>query len=75
LGHVTSVGTLLSVGHQEEHLACKNRVMRCWHGCLSGVRCNWFALWSCWCHWHHIISCFIKIQNGFTFLVPAYPGC
>jgi len=21
------------------------------------------------------ISCFIKIQNGFTFLVPAYPGC
>jgi len=22
-----------------------------------------------------IISCFIKIQNGSTFLVPAYPGC
>jgi len=22
---------------------------------------------------HH--SCFIKIQNGLTFLVPAYPGC
>ena len=21
-----------------------------------------------------IISCFIKIQNGFTFLMPAYPG-
>ena len=21
------------------------------------------------------ISCFIKIQNGLTFLVPAYPGC
>jgi len=23
----------------------------------------------------HIISCFIKIQNGSAFLVPAYPGC
>ena len=27
------------------------------------------------CHWHPIISCFIKIQNSLTFLVPAYPGC
>jgi len=24
---------------------------------------------------HPIISCFIKIQIGLTFLVPAYPGC
>ena len=22
-----------------------------------------------------IVSCFSKIQIGFTFLVPAYPGC
>ena len=22
-----------------------------------------------------IISCLIKIKTGFTFLVPAYPGC
>jgi len=22
-----------------------------------------------------IISCFVKINNGFTFLVPAYLGC
>ena len=21
------------------------------------------------------VSCFSKIQNGFTFLVPAHPGC
>jgi len=34
-------------------------VMRCW----PGARC------------HPIISCFIKIQIGLTFLVPAYPGC
>ena len=24
---------------------------------------------------HPVISCFIKIQIGVTFLVPAYPGC
>jgi len=22
-----------------------------------------------------VISCFVKIQIGLTFLVPAYPGC
>jgi len=47
--------------------------MSCWHGYLSGVRCKWLA-WSSWCHCH-IVSCFIKIQTGLTFLVPAYPGC
>jgi len=30
---------------------------------------------SSWCHCHPIISCSSKIQNGFTFLAPAYPGC
>jgi len=30
------------------------------------------CIWSSWCHCHPIISCFIKIQNGLTFLVPAY---
>ena len=33
----------LLVGRQEEHLACKNWVMRCWCGCLSGVRYRLFA--------------------------------
>jgi len=33
------------------------------------------CIWSSWCHCHHIICSFIKIQNGLTFLVPAYPGC
>jgi len=28
-----------------------------------------------WCHWHPVISYFIKIQNVATFLVPVYPGC
>jgi len=33
------------------------------------------CIWSSWCHCHPIISCFIKIQIGLTFLVPAYRGC
>ena len=33
------------------------------------------CMWSSWCHCHPVISCFIKIQIGLTFLVPAYPGC
>jgi len=32
------------------------------------------CIWSCCCHCHPIISSFIKIQNGLTFLVPANPG-
>jgi len=30
----------LLVGRQDEHPACKNWVMRCWCGCLSGARCR-----------------------------------
>jgi len=33
----------LMVGHQEEHLACKNLSDGCWHGYLSEMRCRWFA--------------------------------
>jgi len=28
------------IGHREEHLACKSRVLGCWCGYLSGVRCR-----------------------------------
>jgi len=31
------------------------------------------CIWSSWCHCHPVISCFIKIENGLTFLVLAYP--
>jgi len=34
---------MLLVGRQEGHLACKNWVVRYWHGYLSGARCKWFA--------------------------------
>ena len=30
----------LLVGRQEGHPACKNWVVRCWHGYLSGARCR-----------------------------------
>ena len=61
------------VGLQQEHSACK---------ILSGEVLVWLSvwseqiicIWSSWCHCHHIISCFIKIQNGLVFPVPAYPG-
>ena len=32
------------------------------------------CIWSSWRHSHPVISYFVKIQNDFTFLVPAYPG-
>jgi len=33
----------LFVGWQEGNPACRNRVVRYWHGYLSGMRCKWFA--------------------------------
>ena len=47
---------------------------------LSGGVVAWLSVWSevltciwpSWCHCHSL-SCFSKIQIGFTFLVPAYP--
>ena len=62
----------LLVGRQEGHLACKK---------LSGEVLAWLSAWS------EVqtddaqlmplpltVSCFSKIQIGFTFLVPAHPG-
>ena len=74
--HAFSALTLL-VGHQEEHVACKKLVMRCWCGCLSGARCRLFA----YCPAdataipkpHHLLPCLNP--DCLTFLVMAYPGC
>jgi len=65
--------TLLVRG-QEKHLGCKMK----WSS--AGIISVWsevqiICIWFSWCHCHPIISCFIEIQNGFTFLMPAYPGC
>jgi len=76
-----SAPTLL-VGHQEEHPACKNWVMRCWCGHLSGVRCRLFAYGpadaTAISKPHHLLPHLHPdwfYLSGFTFLVPAYPGC
>ena len=65
---------MLLVGRQEGRPACKK---------LSGGVLMWLSVWSkvqtciwpSWCHCHSLtVSCFSKIQIGFTFLVPAHPG-
>ena len=53
----------------------KNWLVGCWCGYLSGVRCRLADV-----HMAQLmplpltVSCFSKIQIGFTFLVPAHPG-
>ena len=71
-----SAYTLL-VGRHEEHPVCKNRMMRCRCGYLSGARWRLFAYGSAdaTASQNPIISCLIQIQTGFTILVPAYPSC
>jgi len=75
--HSTFSALTLLAGHQKEHLAYKNRVMRCWRGYLSGARCRLFAhgLADATASQNPNISWLILIQTGFTFLVPACPGC
>ena len=46
--------------------------LRCWHSYLS--RCKWLHMVQLM-PLLPIISCFVKIQNGLIFLVPAYLGC
>jgi len=62
--------TLLG-GRQEGHPACNNRGVGCRCGCLEqGVDLNTAQLMPL----PLTVSCFSKIQIGFTFLVPANPG-
>ena len=74
----------LLVGRQEGHPACKKlsggvlawlsngSVVRCWHGYLSGARCRLACAQRM--PLPLTVSCFSKIQIGFTFLVPAHLG-
>ena len=65
---------MLLVGWQEEHPACKKLE---WWGagiviCLQrGADLHMAQLMPL----QLTVSCSSKIQIGFTFLVPAYPGC
>ena len=61
---------------------------RCWLGCRKGIRPVKHWAVGCWCGYLSgarcrlaqlmplplTVSCFSKIQIGFTFLVPAHPG-
>jgi len=51
----------------------KKRVVGYWHGYLSGVRCR-LAYMAQLMPLPLTVSCFSKIQIGFTFLVPAHQG-
>ena len=62
----------LLVGRQEGHPACKNWVVGCWCCYLSGARCR--LAYGPAVPLPPTVSCFSKIQIGFTFLVPAHPG-
>jgi len=59
---------------QKEHLACKklSDEVLAWLSVWSEVQM--ICTWSSWCHCHPFISCFIKIQDGLTFMVQAYAG-
>ena len=51
----------------------KNRVLGCWRGYLSGARCR-LAYMTQLMPLPLAVSCFSKIEIGFTFLVQAHPG-
>jgi len=67
--------TLLLNGRQEDHPVCQklSDEVLAWLSARSEVQTIY--IWSNRFHCHPIISCFIKIHIGLTFLVPAYPGC
>ena len=71
MGNAFAALTLL-VGRQEGHSACKNRVVECWRGyCLErDADLHMAQLMPL----PLTVSCFSKIQIGFTFPVPAHPG-
>ena len=52
----------------------KNRVVRCWHGCLSGARCRHACGPEDATATHTLSLASAKSRLGFTFLVPAHQG-
>jgi len=70
--HIAFSAMMLLVGQQEGHPACKNWVVGCWCGYVSGSRCRFAYGWADAIAIHYLLL--QKIQIGFTFLVPAHPG-
>jgi len=66
LHHIPFSALTLLVGRQEGHPACKK---------LSGEVLAWLSVWiEVQTPLPLTVSCFSKIQIGFTSLVPAHPG-
>ena len=42
-GWIAFSALTLLAGHQEDHMACENWMMRCWCDYMSGVKYKWFA--------------------------------
>ena len=60
----------LLVGCQEEHSTCNKKFSDELLALLSAwSEVQMICIWSSWCHRHLIVSCFIRIQNVFTFLM------
>ena len=67
--------SILSVRHQEEHRIRKKMSDEVLAFLSVWSKVQIICIWSIWCHCHPVVSCFMKIQIGLTFLVPAYPDC
>jgi len=65
----------LLVWHQKGHLACTKLSDEVLVQLAVCGEMQIIFIWSSSFHCHSITSCFIKIQTGLTFPVPAYPGC
>jgi len=64
----------LLVGWQEGHPSCKNRVVGCWRGYLLERGADLQLHMAQLMPLPLTVSCFSKIEIGFTFLVPAHLG-
>jgi len=66
---------IMLVGRHEANPACKrwSDEVLVWLSVCSEVQMT--CIWSTWCHWHPIISSFIKIHIGFIYLVKTYLCC
>ena len=72
IGQLPSVLWCCRLGGRKGIRPVKNWVVRCWLGYLSGARCR--LAYAQLMPLPLTVSCFSKIQIGFTFLVPAHPG-
>jgi len=63
------------VGRQEEHPAHKKLTDGVLAWLTVWIRCKWFAYGPADATATPPPLCFIKVQYGSAFLLPAFPGC